>query len=361
MVNLTSGKGLSAIRGWPLSGKVWTVMKVILVPLAFIFGLIYPPKIIEMSQPVTSFWSFATEVAIIGLAFCFSPALVFYIFRKYKGNQQITIPPILQSNPFVFFKNPLCSLHSFGLFGVAFGAGLLTASLGMWYSAALRAGGLILCSGALLFGIWICLRIFKPHVSRLPVGKNMSQTKQNPDWQNFQKTPMFSFCLFFVAVISMLSSLVGGCFVLNLVVRQIRTANWVRTSGTIIHSKNVIGEFSNEYSYEVKGKKFTSDRIAYAALVGQADELLADTNKTPKDREIIVYYNPANPADSVLKAGFFQDVWIYLIFVLFLFLSPFMVLLILWKKFHWFASPSILPQIPEELRESPKTGQQNKV
>lgn len=86
-----------------------------------------------------------------------------------------------------------------------------------------------------------------------------------------------------------------------------RVATWPGTDGRVLESFVERDASHNKeprvkYEYQVQGQRYVSDRICpqgRIATSGQYAEQLVD--RYPADRPIMVFYNPANPADSALE------------------------------------------------------------
>jgi hypothetical protein len=91
--------------------------------------------------------------------------------------------------------------------------------------------------------------------------------------------------------------------------KQHNTAGWKSVPGEVI-SVNV--KFTEEkmpespmlYSYTVDGKVYRSTRAAYVDVKNLSyNDWLALINGLPQKGPVTVYYNPAEPEESVLRAG----------------------------------------------------------
>lgn len=103
--------------------------------------------------------------------------------------------------------------------------------------------------------------------------------------------------------------------------------SWHSTSGQILEARvdrsthtDSDGDTSNsytpkvEYSYEIAGASYHGKKISFGLAQGynsahKAQEIIA---RYPLSRQVIVYYDPANPSDAVLerKAGSFTTTMI---------------------------------------------------
>lgn len=88
-------------------------------------------------------------------------------------------------------------------------------------------------------------------------------------------------------------------------VKSSTAQRWHVTEGVVIESK-VIGGFDAvakprvSYRYEVDGKSYTSDRISFL-LFGDDSHAEQVVAAYPQNRIVTVYYDPTNPAESVLE------------------------------------------------------------
>jgi hypothetical protein len=101
--------------------------------------------------------------------------------------------------------------------------------------------------------------------------------------------------------------LTGDYVVLDTSVRQFRAAGFDTTVGQMIKSEMGHGRLSRRgveigYSYTVNGMDYTGLRYRYDDRNGSFD-YSAVTNALPRGSAQRIYYDPANPADSVLVPG----------------------------------------------------------
>jgi hypothetical protein len=101
--------------------------------------------------------------------------------------------------------------------------------------------------------------------------------------------------------------LAGNYVVLDTSARQIRAVGFATTLGEIIKSEMGHGSFSRRgveigYSYTVNGMDYTGRRYRYDDRNGAFD-YSAVTNALSRGSKQTVYYDPANPVDSVLVPG----------------------------------------------------------
>jgi hypothetical protein len=101
--------------------------------------------------------------------------------------------------------------------------------------------------------------------------------------------------------------LAGDYVVLETSARQVRAGRFVTTVGEIMRSEIGHGAVSGQgveigYSYTVNGMDYTGRRYRYDDRNGAFD-YKAITNALPRGSQQTVYYDAANPADSVLSPG----------------------------------------------------------
>jgi len=89
------------------------------------------------------------------------------------------------------------------------------------------------------------------------------------------------------------------------VVKSLTAKGWHTTSGIVVESKVIDGFDSIDkpyisYRYEVDGKSYTSDNISFLAFGGDsfAEKAVEDY---PQNKVVTVYYDPINPAKSLLE------------------------------------------------------------
>jgi hypothetical protein len=70
-----------------------------------------------------------------------------------------------------------------------------------------------------------------------------------------------------------------------------------RVDGEMVDSENV----SIKYQYEVNGKTFTGNRTAFYTL--HYPETVGFAERYPQGSTVSVFYNPTNPAESVIVPG----------------------------------------------------------
>ena len=111
----------------------------------------------------------------------------------------------------------------------------------------------------------------------------------------------------------------------------VESDNWASVQGQIIFSdirrqdsinaeghQNVSYVPEVRYRYEHLGTEYTNDKISFGGKIGRtvkgANTILA---RYPVGENVTVFYNPANPADSVLerRVGSSVFLWVGLLFV----------------------------------------------
>lgn len=102
-------------------------------------------------------------------------------------------------------------------------------------------------------------------------------------------------------------------------VKAVQTFFWPSTGGTVISGEVAIVHSTKgasklkpviRYSYTVDGVEYESDRYSSTVARGSSFWDKEVINKYPAGSAITVYYNPENPAKSVLDRGFQKDdVW----------------------------------------------------
>jgi hypothetical protein len=87
--------------------------------------------------------------------------------------------------------------------------------------------------------------------------------------------------------------------------------NWPSTHGTVLKSRTQVsgGEYTTvsayvEYQYEINGTLYASTRIRAGDAImtkNTTQEVYDTVDRYPVGAEVVVYYNPANPAESALE------------------------------------------------------------
>jgi Protein of unknown function (DUF3592) len=102
---------------------------------------------------------------------------------------------------------------------------------------------------------------------------------------------------------------------LNRGLNQRSTSSWFQTPGTVLefNSKRAENEKRSSpiaYRYEVDGKTYRSDRVAFVDKNNiDYNDWLRLVNGLPESGAIQVFYNPQNPEESVLKTGDYSTSW----------------------------------------------------
>lgn len=96
--------------------------------------------------------------------------------------------------------------------------------------------------------------------------------------------------------------------------RQCKSTNYPDVQGVITQNETIchdydLYEVEIEYTYQVDGNNYTSNRYFYDAMMfGKATSGSQRRTKKlelslPVGQQVTIYHNPSNPADSVLKTG----------------------------------------------------------
>ncbi len=136
------------------------------------------------------------------------------------------------------------------------------------------------------------------------------------------------------AIVVLIIGLGGGLFFIALgivwIIRGIKSKSWFTTKGTISFSELVemesgpedIGGFSAMvfYEYKVANRSYTSDKVDLSHGSGvfftkrPADSLVS---KHTEGTQVRVYYNPAKPAQAILRPGltrkYLLEIFVFLI------------------------------------------------
>ncbi len=86
---------------------------------------------------------------------------------------------------------------------------------------------------------------------------------------------------------------------------------WPSTEGVIAHSSVSAPTTSDDstwstdiaYQYEVKGRPYSSSAISLAHYSSSERRARAIAARYPRAARVVVYYDPANPAEAVLERG----------------------------------------------------------
>lgn len=119
-----------------------------------------------------------------------------------------------------------------------------------------------------------------------------------------------------LAILGFYLALFGSLFLLGseaLEVRQARRSQaWPVTEGTVLRSEVVVervqadDDFHAEvtYRYRLNGREYQGDRIGFGfELSDRLDSAEAIVARYPAGSSILVYYDPADPSQSVLEPG----------------------------------------------------------
>jgi hypothetical protein len=79
--------------------------------------------------------------------------------------------------------------------------------------------------------------------------------------------------------------------------------SWRTDSPTVPHVR---------YSYKVGKKGYQGNRVAFGDVVGVA-EVKRVMRRFPAGKEVPVYYEPDNPANSVLEPGYGKGSWVWIL------------------------------------------------
>ncbi len=96
--------------------------------------------------------------------------------------------------------------------------------------------------------------------------------------------------------------------------RQCESTNYPDVQGLITRNETFCRDYDFyevkiEYAYHVDGKKYAGERYIYAAMMfgkatsGSQRRAKRLERSLPVGQQVTIYYNPANPADAVLKTG----------------------------------------------------------
>jgi Protein of unknown function (DUF3592) len=107
-----------------------------------------------------------------------------------------------------------------------------------------------------------------------------------------------------LAIFGTLTAYLLRLFWLGIVSRR-----WASATGRVMHSNvvNTKGRYSQakyyvRYSYEVRGRKYTGDRVRFGGTINVNPAHARSTiSRYPKDREVVVFYHPRRPNVSTLE------------------------------------------------------------
>jgi Protein of unknown function (DUF3592) len=127
------------------------------------------------------------------------------------------------------------------------------------------------------------------------------------------------------------------CFFIKSLIPQIESRSYPSTTGWIISSK--VREMggpdapcygvSFKYRYQVNGHSYEETRFRYAYYAGSLSWARNLAASHPAGSQIQVFYNPQNPADSLLSAGINAEDIIFSLF----FTSVTIFIFYLWWRF----------------------------
>lgn len=99
--------------------------------------------------------------------------------------------------------------------------------------------------------------------------------------------------------------------------------DWPETGGLVTLSKishqtdvdeEDVFTFNIEYAYQVDGKKYRNSKYSPRPIQdNDADDLAEYLQKHPEGSTIVVFYNPADPAQSLIEPGMKFGSWMVLI------------------------------------------------
>jgi hypothetical protein len=119
----------------------------------------------------------------------------------------------------------------------------------------------------------------------------------------------FNMMLSLIVIGVMVCGIITGFIVFgNLLYDSLDSNNWPTADGKIVASKVNYVSCGDDpirscrsdiitYSYTVDGRQFTSNRIHFIGSGGEK------VDKYPAGTNVVVYYDPQNPASAVLKRG----------------------------------------------------------
>ena len=94
-----------------------------------------------------------------------------------------------------------------------------------------------------------------------------------------------------------------------------RSAGWPAAEGVVTASRMWGGRWNNSarnsrtaYEFEVGGRLYASDRVCFGTLQSDAEKR-AQVERFPVGRRVEVFYDPADPARSVLEPGVQRGVY----------------------------------------------------
>src|SRR5258708_36543577 len=88
--------------------------------------------------------------------------------------------------------------------------------------------------------------------------------------------------------------------------RQVACTYWSRAQGvvTVSEPKDKSGKYWNlQYTYVIDDRENTGTQYAYGMPIQGKHEVLRHVSAYPVGTAVVVSYNPANPAEAVLRPG----------------------------------------------------------
>ncbi|QDV15521.1 hypothetical protein Pan153_01350 [Gimesia panareensis] len=113
---------------------------------------------------------------------------------------------------------------------------------------------------------------------------------------------------------------------LPLLERAKASKEWPTTDGVVLESKIESHHSSNSssstyspkviYRYEVEGQEFKGDTVWFGNDVSTSDRSMSSktVKKYPVQKNVTVYYDPAEPAVAVLEPGVFKTTYFFYLF-----------------------------------------------
>jgi len=122
-----------------------------------------------------------------------------------------------------------------------------------------------------------------------------------------------------IMTLVLLAGVVLGAYALFCVYKGYESQKWPTTDGRIIYSRvagstRIIGrKASVKYEYVVDGKRYISSLISYTWKSVDYQAFMQILRDYPEGEEVIVYYNPHNPEEAVLKTDIARHIfWLFL-------------------------------------------------
>ncbi len=109
-------------------------------------------------------------------------------------------------------------------------------------------------------------------------------------------------------------------YLLRLFWLGIVSRRWSSTLGRIMHSSVInskgrynLAKYYVRYSYEVRGRKYTGDRVRFGGNINfNSTHARSTISRYPKDREVVVFYHPHHPNISTLERKISRYIFIFL-------------------------------------------------